>query len=545
MKEDAKSILARHGELMSARIPWESGWQTAANLAIPRKNNITTQERGPGTNSGNRLFDTTAIESVNVLANGHSSEITPAGTRWFVWEAPEDIKSDEADAWYNEASEKAAKILGATNLYTVLSEAYQDRVGFGISNIAAFPHAKNYISFQAHPVRTYCIDEDSEGNVDTVFLEKSYGIRQLEQMFGEEALLKNDKLAASWLDFKTKGKSTQHKMVHAVFPRLQAPTRARDILAMPYASVWVACAEKHVLQRSGYEELPYCASRYLKRSGAGQEYGYSPFEEVLAAILEANKMVEIRRVVNQRKAVPALLLPDGLKGLVDTRPGGKTVFNPQADKLPQEWLNKGDINGLLLDLQDTREIIQRAFHYDLFKMFAQLDKVMTAREVAERASEKLVQFSPSFTRFMADFGVLMERIFNILWRAGVFGKPEELPAAVLRRNQAGKVELPTPRVVYQSRLALAIRQAETAAADRLVERVATVYQIAPDVLDNIDLDAYVRTVGRNDGVPEAILRPKAQVDAMREDRRKAQEAQAKQQQMLEAATVAKEMGVTA
>src|SRR5690606_14981168 len=123
----------------------------------------------------------------------------------------------------------------------------------------------------------------------------------------------------------------------------------------------------------------------------------------------------------------------------------------------------------------------------------------------------------------ADFQILMDRIFAILFRAQVFGKMNEIPPEVVRVNRDGLAEVPPPKVVYQSRIALAIRQAETAAADRMVERTLTVAQAAPDVLDNINFDAYVRLSGRNDGVPEALIRPEKERDEMREARAQAQQ----------------------
>ena len=70
--EDAKTILSRWGELSGLRAPWDAAWQTVADYALPRKNNINRQETGPGTNSANRLYDTTVIEAAEILANGHS-----------------------------------------------------------------------------------------------------------------------------------------------------------------------------------------------------------------------------------------------------------------------------------------------------------------------------------------------------------------------------------------------------------------------------------------------------------------------------------------
>jgi len=544
--EDAKTILARWSGMMAERAPWDSTWQQVSDFALPRKGNISrTAGAGSGTNTANMLYDTTAIEAVSVLASGHSSAITPAGTQWFAWEAPEDIKSDEADGWYHEQSEKARTILAAGNFHTSLNECFEDRSGFGLCCLGAMPHAENKISFQSHPIGSFCVEEDSGGNVDTVFLRRAYSIRQLAQEFGEEVIAANAKLASSWQKFKEKGVNGDHYVVHAVFPRITRDKTKLDVFNMPFASVWVAEDGKSVLKRSGFPEMPYMVSRYLKRTGSRQQYGYAPFEQVKAAVLDANKLKQILGVVAQKKAVPPVLIPDNLIGNVDARPGGRTVFRAtsHASSLPQEWLTNSRDDGLLEELQDARETIRRAFHTDLFRMFAEREKQMTAREVSELAAEKLMPFSPSFTRFTADFQVAMERIFNVLFRAGAFGQVNDIPQTVMRKTRDGLMEVPPPKVVYQSRVALAIRQSESAAADRLVERAVAIAQLVPDAFDNIDVDEYLRLNGRNDGVPESVIRKAKAMEEIRTARAEAQAQQAELEQAQLAADAANKVGL--
>lgn len=541
--KDAKTILARWSGMMGERVAWDSTWQQVSDYALPRKGNISRTESGPGTNTANQLYDTTAIEAVSTLASGHSSAITPAGTQWFAWEAPEDIKTDEADAWYNECSERARKVLGAGNFHTALNECFEDRAGFGLCCLGIMPSPEHVISFQSHPIGSFCIEEDAEGNVDTIFLRRGFSIRQLVQQFGEAAVMENSKLASSWQKFQEKGICSEHPIVHAVFPRLERDASKLDVFNMPFASVWVAEDGKSVLSRSGFPEMPYMVSRYLKRTGSKQQYGYAPFEQVKAAILDANKLKQILGVVAQKQAVPPVLIPDNLVGNVDARPGGSTVFRANGTALPQEWLTNSRSEGLFEELQDARLTIRNAFHTDLFRMFADREKQMTAREVSELAAEKLMPFSPSFTRFTADFQVAMERIFAILFRAGVFGDPKSLPQAVVRRTRAGLVEVPPPKVVYQSRVALAIRQAESAAADRLVERAMNLAQLDPSVLDNIDKDAYIRLGGRAEGVVEDLLVPEEKRDQLRAARAEAQAQQMQLEQAQLAADTANKAGI--
>jgi hypothetical protein len=422
----------------------------------------------------------------------------------------------------------------------VLNEALEDRGSFGICTIGVMEDPADTLTFQALPVGSFCIEEDAKGNVDTLFFRTHYGIRQLVQMFGEGAIQGNPKLWESWLRFKDKGTNTQHPVIHGVFPRLERDERSAEAIHMPIASVWVAEEGQSVLKRSGFTEMPYGCSRYLKRSGRGQQYGYAPFDECKAAVLAANKTKQIAQVVGQKMAVPPVMIPDNLVGNVDLRPGGKTVFRSgsSAGELPREWAQQGQPQWLLELLEGERETIKRAYQTDMFRMFAEREKVMTAREVTELSAEKPMQFSPSFTLFTADFAPIMNRVFAVLFRAGIFGRPEEIPREVVMQTGGGAL-VPMPKTTYQSRFALAIRQVQTAAADRLVERALAVGEAYPDALDNVDFDAYLRLTGRHDGVTEEILRKEKARDDMRKAR---QEAQAEQAQLMQAAEMAKAAG---
>lgn len=548
--ETAKAILKRWGQMLIDRTPWDSEWQQVADFGMPRKGPINSTQTGPQSTAANKLYDNTLIECIATLASFHANGITPAGAQWFAWEAPEEIKSDDSDAWYNKASEKAIKIMAGSNFQTVLNEAFEERSGFAISCIAAFPHPETQITFQSHPVGSFCCEEDAEGNVNTIFIRIPLTISQLLEMFGEAVISQNEKLAKSLADFKSKGVNGEHWCIHAVFPRLDRNPRKRDVFNQKFASCWITESgkdEQRLLQRSGFEELPYMVSRYLKRSGSKQQYGYAPYQQVKAAVVNVNKTKQILQVVRQRLAVPSVLVPDDLVGNIDQRPGGKTVFNAKNKHLPQEWLNQGSPQGLIDEIEDDRNAIRKAYHYDAARMFADRQKQMTAREVAELASEKLLPQSTTFSRFTADFKILMDRIFAILLRAKAFGDPAkgEIPESVIRRVKGKPAEIPPPKVIYQSRLALAIRQAESAAADRMVERASALEAVAPGALDNIDLDEYIRVTGRNDGVSEKLLRSKDDRDSLRKQKAEAMQQQAQLEQAKTAAEAAGKVGIKA
>ena len=87
-----------------------------------------------------------------------------------------------------------------------------------------------------------------------------------------------------------------------------------------------------------------------------------------------------------------------------------------------------------------QQAIESAFHVDMFRMFASIDKQMTATEVAERSTEKLVQFSPSFTRKTTELLTPMLRsVFGILIRGGKVPPP---PQDAIIMDEMGQPMLP-------------------------------------------------------------------------------------------------------
>ena len=123
--------------------------------------------------------------------------------------------------------------------------------------------------------------------------------------------------------------------------------------------------------------------------------------------------------------------------------------------------------------QQKKEAIDKAFHVDLFRMFAELDKQMTAREVMERSAEKLTLFSPTFAQFTSEFiNPMLTRVFRILLRNGRF---PPVPKELIQRTRQGPV-MPEPEITYSSRIALAIKALENASGANVLEIALPVSQ---------------------------------------------------------------------
>ncbi len=531
MKELAKAIISREQALSADRGQWDMVWQDIANYVMPRKSQINTTKT-PGVDGyTDDLFDFTAGHSNAVLAAGQLAHVTPANSRWFAFEAPEELRpvdaetqvgSDAVSRYFQKCTEIAFRELARSNFYLEIHEMYLDRGAFGTSLILLEEGKRNALQFSCQEIGTYSIAEDDEGMVDTVYKKFELTCRQAVQKFGLENCGKSIREAYASAD--PKRMDQKYWFIHAIQPREDTDRMHGKIDAenKPIASIYVAVQDEHVCRNSGFDEMPGFASRFLKWGGTC--YGYSPSIEALPVTKQINFIEQQMDAVAEQQATPRVLIPAGMEGDVDLRAGGITLFDPnQADAIPREWGTQGRYDVGLQRVAAKQQAIKEAYHVDMFNMLAERDKQMTAREVIELVQEKLVQFSPTFARMTTELlNPLLQRVFGILYRAGKFPEP---PAELLVESPDG-VALAAPQVVYTSRIALAIKALENQAFLQFIEIIAPMVQIDPSVMDIIDMDVALPAVAKNQNLPVDWIRPPEKIKAMRTARAEAAQAAA-------------------
>lgn len=542
--ELAEDIVSRHNALKAERASWDTEWQQIADYVMPRKSQITTRKTEGVEGFTDDLFDMTVIRANMTLAAGQLNYVTPATERWFAFECPEELRERAGEAgarWFQQCTEVAFRELARSNFYLEIHELYLDRGGFGTSIIYAEEGKRNTLNFQNWEVGTYSIAEDSEGIVDTVFRSFELSCRQAVQRFGIANV--GECIQKCFAEAKTKATNLDQKFefIQAIYPREDSKRQPGKVDGpnKPVASVYVALKDKVCVRISGFDEQPAAVSRFLKWGKA--PYGYSPSFEALPTVRQVNFIEKQMDALAELAAFPRVLIPDGLEGDVDLRAGGITVYDPNnaaGQALPKEWATEGRYDIGLQRVEAKQRQIEEAFHVSLFRMFAEKNKQMTAREVIERVQEKLVQFSPTFARMTAELlNPLLERIFGLCFRAGKFPDP---PDEVLIPTMEG-VSLPLPQVSYTSKIALAIKAIENQSFMQFVEIIAPLVQVDPGVLDALNTDKAVKGLARNLSLPTDWMRTDEEIAAIRQQRADAQAAQAEAEQAKLIAGAAKDV----
>lgn len=524
--EDLKS---RWSAMHSDRSQWDSWWQELSDFVSPRKSDITEKTTAPEDGITPRLYDSTAIQANMTLAQGQLALISPMEERWFVCEPPEHLRNrPRAEQWYARCSEIMRAELFQSNFYTSIHEFYLDRSGFGTANLymEEIWGGNACVNFRPMSIASYCIAENDQGLVDTVFVERKMTARQLVLAFGEE------KLPDAVKDAHRDGKKASQKfdVIHAVYPRSDQElheNRNKGVawasINKPYASVWFMPDHQKILRESGFEANPYLVSRYLKWSD--DPWGWCPGWAALPDLRQLNYLERLLDALAEVQVFPRVLIPDDMIDEVDFSAGGVTPWNPSnPNARPMEWGSQGRYDVGLDRIKRKEEKIKQAYHVDLFQLFAQIERQMTAYEVAQRASEKVVQFSPTFARLTTEvLGPMLQRLFPMMMRRGKFPPP---PMEVFQSDRAGMF-IPTPGVKFVNKIAMALRSMQNDSFASLLGTLQPMFQIDPNSSKIISFDRSGRGLARNFGVPEDWLATPDEMEAHEEAM--AQAAQAEQQ----------------
>ena len=518
--DESKKCFNEAQQLVDARQEFDSWWQIWSEYIMPRKARITQSDSGPMLDTSNKIYDLTAVHANQILANGQMSHITPIGDPWFSY-VPQDSGATENERkYFNECTEVVFRALAGSNFYTEMHEVYLNRSGLGTACLSVMPDDERVLNFRSIPVGSFAVADDEKGDVNAVVREFEATYNQLIGMFGE------DNLPESLKDLKDKPEAftKKHEVWH--FVKQNPDYNPEDGFSFKYLSYYYFKETKDMLEKAGFRDFPYMVTRFLKWGES--TYGWCPTWLAFPSIVQLNNMARNADILAELQAFPRLLIPDSLVGHVDVNPNGVTIFSETSPAVPQEWQTSGRYDVYKDRIEDRKQDVKNIYHVNMFQMFADLDKEMTAREVSARERERIEQFSPSFTRFVNDITPMMGRIFAICYNAGLF---PEAPEEVLREDKNG-VFMPPPTIQLTSRVSMALQQVQNSAFDRTLERAMAVAQISPEALDAFNFSVALSDAARTDGISERWLKSMDEIEAIREQRAM-QQQQAQEMAMMQ------------
>ena len=380
-----KSLKRRFDKLKTNRQNWETHWQEVADYMLPRKADVT-KTRSKGDKRTELIFDSSPLQSVDLLAASLHGMLTNPSTPWFTlrYKDVELENDDEAKLWLESATDAMYVAFNRSNFQQEIFELYHDLITFGTACMFVQDDDEDTLKFSTRHINEIYISENEKGKVDTVYRLFKMSVRAAFQQFGEA-------ISTSTKGLITKDPYEEISILHAVYPRNDFDPKKQDRKNMPFESVYMEYKNLNELSVAGFKEFPFVVPRYLKASH--EIYGRSPAMTALPDVKMLNEMSKTTIKAAQKQVDPPLLVPDdGFLLPVRTVPGGLNFYRSGTrDRI--EPLNIGANNPLGLNMEEQRRnSIRNVFYVNQLMM--QQGPQMTATEVKQRNEEKMRLLGP-------------------------------------------------------------------------------------------------------------------------------------------------------
>lgn len=517
--------LKRYRKLEDDRSSWRANWQEITDYLLPRRGRYLTESQGTkGRKRNNKIIDNTAGQALRTLAAGMMSGLTSPARPWFRFQTRDDSIMDQEGVkkYLGEVEAVMRRVLAGSNFYNSASNLYTEMGAFGTGVMYRRKHPQNIVNYRTLTAGEYVIAENEYNQVDTLGRDFTMTVAQVvEQFIVDKETGKPDWSKASaqvknlW---KNKNYDQLINIVHMIQPRRQ---KDRDLEKMdginrPYSDTYFEKGGEAdvLLQDGGHFRRPFFAVRWDVLGG--DVYGYSPAMEQLGDIKQLQHEQRRKAQAIDKMVNPPMTAPVSLKGKPTTVIAGGTTYVDNAHGgagFQPAYLVQPRINEMLMDIQEVQGRIQRGFYADLFAMMINSDRrQMTATEVAERHEEKLSLLGPVLQRMNVEMlDPLLEDLFFICMEEGLF---PEAPEALTDTD----IE-----IKYVSILAQAQEASAASSMERTVAFAGNLVGVAPEVLDNLDLDEAVREYADILGGSPKLLREVTARDEIRKARQEAQQ----------------------
>jgi hypothetical protein len=445
--------------------------------------------------------------------------------------------------WLSAVEDTMYQVFAESNFYQVIPYVYEEMAVYGTGAMMQINDFNNVVRFQAFSAGEYMIAQGSDYDVNAIYRECMMTVEQVVGMFGLENCSQAVKDRWDKGDYDTwietvhviepndlTGGEYYGDNVISLFGRDRANRKAfRDI------TYEAGGTENKLLRATGHDYFPVYAPRWHLQ--IPDSYGRGPGMEVLGDVKQLQDQHKKKGQAIAKMVNPPMVADPNMKNQrMTTLPGDVTFADTStAGGFKPAYQVQPRLNEFLLDMQDVRDRINRAFYADLFLMMANDARMQprTATEIDERREEKLLVLGPVLQRINHDFlDPLIDNMFARVTEVGMVPEvPQELDGVPLK-------------VDYISMMARAQQSQGILGIQDTAQFVGSLAAINPEVIDKFDFDQSVDEFGELRGVPQGIIKTDDQVAEARMARQQQQQQQAAIEQGMQAAQGAKMLSDT-
>lgn len=556
MANRVDTLLSRHQKLKSEKAILHGIYELISEYVFNKKYNLEKTPNG-GIFVDGDIYDNTGLRANSIMSNVMVNNLWPNGPRTFkvkrTWDTPD---TQEIKDWFKYVNSQMHTVMDNTRagLVTALDEYMLDQGSYGISGIYVSENDIDPscpIRYTAWDIKSMCVDEGTDGLIDTVFVEIEMTIRNAVKEYGLENL--GAKTQKAFIEGQLEDKI---KILHVIEPRLDRNPRKYGVKDMPIASIHIEISCRKIIKESGFEEMPVFVGRFIKV--LGEKYGRSPAMVAMPDILEANATREAISIATEKQLDPPLAVYDDGSlgaGTIETSAGAINVFSVSGrinnGKPIEPLYTVGELQSSYNHIETLKETINNHFYLDRLLDFNNETR-MTLGEAQLRNALRGQSLGTFYARQeMEVITPLIKRTFNILLKRGLFGvlqnsyeelellkqgvRPIYIPEVIAQRIFSG---LDVYELDYTSPAKRTMQSEELQGTIEMANFAVGVAPAIPEILDNINADEMIRRIAKLSGADEDMLKDMETVQALR----KARAEQQAQLMQLEQARQQSEIG---
>lgn len=507
------------------RQSYEPHWLEIQDFFLPRRGRwLGDNATSRGKKANQKLVDPTPRFAVRTAAAGIHAGSTNPSSPWFKLTTPDPELNEYSGVarWLYAVENRMRDVFERSNLYSILPMVYGDSITFGVSPMMVLEHPTKVIHCVPNAIGSYYLGCNYEGTVDTKYCEYKMTAEQMKAQF-----VKLPKVVESALQNKS---GTYFDVTHVIEPNNGRLYGDYSSKSMPWRSCYLYMGEQLVMKESGFEDNPLSVLRW-EVTEITDPYGSSPGMDALGAA-KAMQLQQKRKAQAIDKHIdppmvgdptlqnqPSTLLPGGVTWAGFTPSGAAPRFQPA-------YVIKPEIQGLLQDIQDVRDLVNQAMYVDLFMAITRADpRNASVPEIAARREEQVLALGPMLQNHRDGLvKPLIDRTFGIMLRQGRLPPPpDELQGVDLKVEMTG--------ILAQTFKAISATNIERFGGyvAQMAMAQANAGQ-APTALDKFDVDQGIDEYAMAIGVPPTVVRSDDDVAMLRQQRQEQQAAAAQQQQ---------------
>jgi len=520
--EQISVLLDYFKRLKGQRSNFESYWQSLHDYFYIESPDVNVQYY-PGTELNSAaLYDSTTLESSDILASGFMNYLTPPTSKWFALRAKNPVlrNSKKTTSYLEDVTDQVNYTFNKSNFYNQMISSYKASGVYGTSIMLEEDDDKDDARFYSLPIKQVCISEDGRGRVNEYYIEFEYTAQQAASRWGVDVLSKDmqEELA---VENRTDKK---HLFILYIAERYRRDVTKTDKKNLPIQALWIDAENKEVMEESGYNDFPAMCHRFDKRPFI--PWGFSPAMKALPLARTLNAIAKTNLRAMMKHTDPPVAVPSNAFIMpFNANPRAVNYYNKNrmdGSKDIFAFGNFGDPQAGMTAIEYYSMKVKSLMYVDVFMAFDGLTKRMNNPEVMERINEKMTLLGPAVGRYISEMlNPIVIRTIGILFRRGKLPPP---PQEFLAD--------PSYEIDSISQLAQAQRRSELNALVTGLSMVGQIAQFSPDVIDKVSPDKVVDEAWSIIGAPVRVLRTDEELDIFRGEKARINQ-QAMQMNMLQ------------